>query len=143
MAYVRVWIHAVWGTKNRFQYLNKEIKPKVISHIKANAKEKGIYIKAINGYTEHLHCLYALNSDMTIAKSLQLIKGESAFWINKHKLTSIKFEWADEYYAGSVSEPLLQRAINYIENQEEHHKEISYDYEISELKKELKLQHKG
>lgn len=30
MSYVQVWIHAVWGTKNRESYLTKEICTKVI-----------------------------------------------------------------------------------------------------------------
>src|SRR5690242_18583072 len=104
MAFVRIWIHAVWGTKNRYPYLTKEIKNKVINHIRENAKQKEIYVDTINGHTEHLHCLMGLNAELSIAKTMQLIKGESAFWINRQKLTGSKFEWADEYYAVSVSE---------------------------------------
>ena len=139
MPYTRVWIHAVWGTKNRYNYLTKDIRSEVIEHIKANAKQKQIYIKAINGYTDHLHCLFALNSDTTIAKTLQLIKGESAFWINKNKITTIKFEWADEYYAGSVSESHINRVITYIDKQEEHHSVKSFDEEYSELMKDHRM----
>jgi putative transposase len=143
MPYTRVWIHAVWGTKNRYKYLTKEIKSKVIDHIKANAKQKQIYIKAINGYTDHLHCLFALNADTTIAKTLQLIKGESAFWINKNNLTPLKFEWADEYYAGSVSESLLNKVILYIENQEEHHNTKSFEEEYTEIMRDFRVQEQG
>jgi REP element-mobilizing transposase RayT len=46
---------------------------------KTNAKLKEIYIDRINGYTDHLHCLMALNADMSISKAMNLIKGESAF----------------------------------------------------------------
>ena len=46
--------------------------------IKENAKKKEIYIDSINGHTEHLHCLFSLNGDMSIAKAMQLIKGESS-----------------------------------------------------------------
>ena len=63
MSYVEVWIHAVWGTKHREHLLTREVRPTVISHILQNAKEKQIYIDRINGYTEHLHCLLALNAD--------------------------------------------------------------------------------
>jgi REP element-mobilizing transposase RayT len=104
MAFVRVWIHAVWGTKSKHPYLVNEIKQKVINHINENAKQKYIFIDSINGYYEHLHCLLGLNAEMSISKAMQLIKGESAFWINKQKITVGKFEWADEYFAVSVSE---------------------------------------
>jgi len=140
MSYVRVWIHAVWGTKDRHPYLNKEVRTKVISHIKENAKKKEIYIDCINGHTEHLHCLIALNADMSIAKVMQLIKGESAFWINKEKVTTTKFEWADEYYASSVSESTIGKVRAYIFNQEEHHKKTTFMQEYDEFMTEYKSQ---
>jgi REP element-mobilizing transposase RayT len=49
MSYVRVWIHAVWGTRNREHLLTREIRPRVLSHIQENAKLKGIYIDRLNG----------------------------------------------------------------------------------------------
>lgn len=122
MAFVKVMIHAVWGTKSRNPFLTKEIKLQVISHIKENAQKKQIFIDRLNGHTDHLHCLFGLNADTSIAKTLQLIKGESAYWINKQKLTKSKFEWADEYYAVSISESALDKVRAYIDGQEEHHK---------------------
>lgn len=122
MSYVRVWINAVWGTKNREHFLMKAICLQVLGHIRQNAKDKGIYIDRLNGDSDHLHCLFGLNADMTIAKTLQLIKGESAYWINKEKVMPVRFEWADEYYAVSVGESDMDRVRAYIDNQEEHHR---------------------
>jgi REP element-mobilizing transposase RayT len=87
MAYVKVWIHCVWGTKNRHPFLKGQIKRDVIDHIRSNAKEKGIYIDLINGHVQHVHCLIRLRADQTLAKVIQLIKGESSFWINKTRKT--------------------------------------------------------
>lgn len=86
MSYVKIWIHSVWGTKNREPLLSKEIRKDLFRHIKENGKEKDIYIDSINGHLDHVHCLMALNADLTIAKAMQLIKGESTFWANKNKL---------------------------------------------------------
>lgn len=143
MAFVRIWIHVVFGTKNRFPYFTKEIKANVISHIKQNAKTKKIFIDCINGHTEHLHCLIGLNADMSIAKAMQLIKGESAFWINKNNITSSKFEWADEYYASSVSETMLSNVRNYINSQEEHHKKTTFNEEYENFIKTYKFENQG
>lgn len=126
-------IHAVWGTKSREQLLTKEIRPLVIKHIKENAITKEIHIDSINGYTDHLHCLFGLNAEMSIAKAMQLIKGESSFWVNKEKLTSTKFEWADEYFAVSVSESIVPKVRAYIQNQEQHHKKITFMQEYEEF----------
>lgn len=130
MAYVKIYVHAVWGTKNRYPYLTSEIKSKVIDHIKENAKVKQIHIDCVNGVSEHLHCLMALNADMSIAKAMNLIKGESAFWINRNNITKLKFEWADEYYAASVSESGLSKVREYINNQEIHHCKTTFAAEF-------------
>lgn len=136
-------IHAVWGTKKRLPYLSKDIRILVIEHIRQNAKTKGIYIDRLNGHTEHLHCLMALNADMTIAKAMQLIKGESAFWINKEKITKTKFEWADEYYAVSVSESALGRVRAYIDGQEAHHAKKTFQQEHEEFIKKYQFEDHG
>lgn len=143
MSFVRVWIHTVWGTKNRDPFLTKEIKSQAIKHIKENAKSKDIFIDRINGHNEHLHCLMGLNADSSISKAMQLIKGESAFWINKQKITRNKFEWADEYFAVSVSESMLEKVRAYIDNQEAHHKKITFTQEYEEFIRKYNFQSHG
>jgi putative transposase len=103
MPLTKVYIHAVWGTKNRYPFLKPHILEKVCSHIRENAKRKSIFVLSLNGFDDHLHCLFALNTELSLAKHIQLIKGESSFWMNQQKLTATKFEWADEYFASSVS----------------------------------------
>lgn len=120
MSYVKIWIHAVWGTKNHERVLTQDIRKQLFQHIRDNAKDKQIYIDFINGDMEHIHCLLALNADMSIAKVIQLIKGEAAFWANKNSLVRPKLEWTDEYFAVSVSESILDKVRDYIKNQEDH-----------------------
>jgi REP element-mobilizing transposase RayT len=143
MAFVKIWIHAVWGTKNRYPFLTSAIRKELIHHIRENARTKQIHIDYINGYTEHLHCLIGLNADMSIAKTINLIKGESAFWMNKQKLTKSKFEWADEYFAVSVSESMLGKVQDYINNQETHHKKTTFMQEYEEFIKKYKFLNQG
>lgn len=135
MAFVNIMVHAVWGTKNRHPFLKKEIRPKVYEHILQNAKSKQIFIDCINGVEDHIHMQLGLNAGMSIAKTVQLIKGESSFWINKQKLTTPSFEWADEYYAVSVSESQLQKVRDYIFIQEEHHRKKTFLEECDEFMK--------
>jgi REP element-mobilizing transposase RayT len=126
-------VHTVWGTKKRYPFITKEIRPLLIDHIKSNAIAKGIYIDTINGYTDHLHCLMDLNPENSIGKSMQLLKGESAYWINKEKLTIPKFEWSDEYYAVSVDAQNITHTRMYIQGQEVHHQKVSFKEEYDEL----------
>jgi REP element-mobilizing transposase RayT len=81
----------------------------------------------------HLHCLLGLQAEMSIAKAIQLMKGESAFWINKQQLTRIKFEWANEYFAVSVSESMLSKVRAYIDKQEAHHSKKTFQQEYEEF----------
>lgn len=134
MSFIKVYIHFVWSTKNRIPFLaTPEIRQMMWKHIRENAKEKGIHIDFINGYAEHCHCLISLGVDQTIQKVIQLIKGESSFWINNQKIILDKFEWQDEYFAVSVSESVLDRVRNYIKNQEQHHCKKTFDDEHDEF----------
>jgi putative transposase len=133
MPYLKIWIHLVFSTKNRTPYLEKELRLKLFDHIKKNAHSKDIFIKSINGYVDHVHILLSLNSDQSISKVVQLIKGESSFWINKNNLTKQKFEWQDEYFAVSVSESGVDQVTKYILNQEEHHSKKTFDEEYNEF----------
>ena len=68
MPFVKVMIHAVWGTKSRRSLLHKEIRPTVFKHISDNAKTKEIFIDTLNGVEDHVHLLFGLNADLSIAK---------------------------------------------------------------------------
>ena len=135
MPYVKVTIHAVWGTKRRELLIHKKIRPAVLDHIKENAKSKGIHIITINVQPEHVHCLFYLRADMALSNALNLIKGESSFWINKNRIIKSHFEWADEYYASSISDSDVSRVRNYIINQDEHHGRVSFTDEYDEYLK--------
>ena len=140
MPWVKVWVHFVWSTKNREPYLSDEIRHKVFQHIRDNAKAKEIYLDIIGGFVDHVHCLVSLGTNQTIEKTMQLIKGESSFWINKHRLCKSKFEWQDEYFAVSVSESVLENVRKYIANQEEHHRAKSFDDEFEGFMKKAGFQ---
>ena len=133
MPWIKVWLHFVWSTKNRIPYLRDHIRPKVFDHIRQNALKKRIHIDFINGYLEHVHCLISLGSDQTLEKLMQLIKGESSFWINKNQLTKTKFGWQDEYFVASVSESNLEKVRRYIAKQEEHHSKVPFEKEFDEM----------
>lgn len=134
MPHIQVYVHFVWSTKNRIPYLNTpELRKKVWQHIKENARSKEIYVDFVNGHSDHCHCLISLGTDQSFKTIMQLIKGESSYWINKNELTARKFEWQNDYYATSVSPAKLHVVREYIKNQEEHHRKKSFKEEYQEL----------
>ncbi|MEO6540835.1 MAG: IS200/IS605 family transposase [Ferruginibacter sp.] len=135
MPFIKIWIHLVWATKNRTPWLTKDIRQQVFSHIRENAKTKNINLDFVNGHIDHVHCLISLNPAQTIAQIIQLIKGESSFWINKNNLCKEKFEWQDQYFAVSVSESGVNNVREYIKNQEAHHQRKTFPQEYDEFMK--------
>ncbi len=129
MPYINIWIHTIWSTKNRYPYLNKKIRPQIFAHIRENAERKKIHLDFINGHNEHVHALISLNAEQNIAQVAKLLKGESSSWINKQKLTSTHFNWQDEYMAVSVSYSVVNKVRDYIKNQEEHHRKMTFKEE--------------
>lgn len=110
-----------------------EVRKKLWQHIKENAAQKGIFVDFVNGYSDHCHCLVSLSADQKIQNVVQLIKGESSFWINKQNLIQDKFAWQDEYFAVSVSESMIDPVRNYIKNQEIHHAKKTFKEEYDEF----------
>lgn len=145
MPYIKVYIHFVWSTKNRYPFLSTlEARQLVWKHIKENANTKGIFIDYVNGFEDHCHCLISMGFNQNIEKIVQLIKGESSFWINKNShlfpcLKGKRFEWQEEYFALSVSESILNRVRNYIKNQENHHKKKTFKKEYDEIVEKYKI----
>lgn len=133
MSFVKIWVHTVFATKNREPLLPKEVKYDVHKHIIENCKKKEIFLRAIDGCTEHIHCLISLGKEQTISKVCQLIKGESSYWINKNNLIATHFNWQDDFYAVSVSESQVPNVISYIKNQEAHHAKKSFAEEVDEF----------
>ena len=133
MPYIRVWIHFVWSTKGREKLIHAGLRPPLLSHITENAKKKSIFIDSLNCVEDHIHLLVSLGSEQTLSKMVQLIKGESSFWINKNELTKGRFEWQGDYFAVSVSESGVAKVRSYIKRQEEHHRRKSYQEEYEEF----------
>jgi REP element-mobilizing transposase RayT len=119
--------------------LKDDVREKVIFHILDTSRAKNIYIDHINGFNEHLHALISLGSKQNISDVMQSIKGESSFWINRNKLTKLKFEWQDDYYAVSIGISQVDPLRDYIRNQVNHHKKISWDEEIKKLEAEYNI----
>ncbi len=130
---VRIWLHCAWGTKDRIPFLHNGKKYQVITHIRQHAGVRGIYIDTLDGYSDHLHCLLLLRENQMLLRVMQIVRGESAYWINRNKLTRSSFEWDDEFFAASVSEAHIPKVKDYILNQDQHHKVKTWEQECEEF----------
>lgn len=139
-SYTSVWIHAVWVTKDRKPHIKPSIEQVVYRHITAELIQLGCSPIIINGTPDHIHCLFRLNTQMSIAEVMKQIKGMSSYFINYNNLIPFKFSWQKGYAAFSVSKTELGRVYGYIKKQKQHHKQTTIQQEMAkfeQLSKEI------
>jgi REP element-mobilizing transposase RayT len=128
-SYVRIWIHAVFGTKYREELIAPSIKQQVYQIIIDEVKGLDCSLLAINGMPDHVHILFLMNSQKSIADIMHQIKGGSSYQINQQGLVTGKFAWQVGYGAFSVSESGIEGVKTYIKKQEIHHRILSFKEE--------------
>jgi putative transposase len=134
-SYYKIWLHVVWGTKDRFPFLTTKIRKELYNHMKETAKEKGYHLSLVNGTDNHVHCLFAIRPKISISKMINDVKGESSHWINNCNFLKVRFSWQRGFGAFSVSESQVKKVWEYILNQEEHHQNVSFSEEWDMLLK--------
>jgi putative transposase len=125
----KIWIHAIWSTKERLPLIEQSIEKKLHQFISKQFLELGCFVRAVNGMHEHVHCLFLLNPQKTIAEVMKTVKGSSSHYINQNDLITAKFAWQTGYAAFSVSESTVERVCNYIHNQKQHHSKQDFTKE--------------
>ncbi|MDQ3022125.1 MAG: transposase [Bacteroidota bacterium] len=138
--FIKIWVHAVFGTKDSLPLINETLESKLYNYIKSQLMlTYKIEVKIVNGIENHIHILFLLNQNFAIKDIIQNIKGGSSHWINQNNLIESKFSWQTGYAAYSVSESNLKKAEEYIRNQKELHKKISFKEEYLLFIKKHKL----
>ncbi len=84
----------------------------------------------IGGVEDHVHILLSIPSTVSIAKAMQLIKGGSSKWVHETFPEHRLFGWQEEYGAFSVSVSQLDKITEYIRNQQEHHRKMTFQEEF-------------
>lgn len=125
----KIWIHAIWATKERTPLISGVIEKRVYDFISAQLREQGCPIRIVNGMPDHIHCLFLLNPQKSIAEVIKQIKGSSSHFINQNDLTDTKFAWQTGYAAYSVSESVVDKVFQYIKSQKTHHQKKSFQEE--------------
>lgn len=131
----KIWIHSIWATKDRAHLIAPGIETKVYNFISEQLNEIGCHVRIINGMPDHIHCLFLLNPQKSIAEVIKQIKGSSSHFINQNNLIKEKFSWQTGYAAYSVSESVSDKVFDYIKNQKTHHHKKSFNEEYNDFLK--------
>lgn len=136
MSYVIQLTHIVINTKERRMTLSHESKTELFKYIWGIITNKNCRLYRINGIGNHIHMLIGIHQSISLMELVREIKRSSSVWI-KQSGNSPKFEgWSKEYAAFSVSWEAKENVINYIKNQEEHHRVTSFDDEYKSILKQ-------
>ena len=137
--YTQIHIQFVFAVKYRQAVIDDSWKVELYKYITGIVQNHNHKIIIINGMPEHLHLLVGVRPTQSISDLIRDVKANSSKWINEQNFCKQKFEWQDGYGAFSYSSSQIPKVINYINNQEEHHKKHSFIEEYLEFLKIFKI----
>ena len=124
------YMHIVFSTKNRFNFIQPEIEDELYGYIGGVVRNyKGVLIKA-GGTANHGHLLLSLNKNYLVPDLIGDAKRESSAWMKTKSPMLSKFAWQDGYSAFSVGYTQIPAVKKYIANQKEHHKQKLFEDEM-------------
>jgi REP element-mobilizing transposase RayT len=126
----RLWTHLIFSTKDRFPFLlDKVLRYEMHAYLAEMLRNHNCETLIVGGVEDHTHSLFALPRTHAIASVVKEVKRTSSGWIKEASRKMSKFHWQGGYAAFSVSQSNLTDVIRYIENQEEHHKRVTFQDE--------------
>src|SRR6266404_4572693 len=139
VSYVSSYFHCVFSTKERRPLIPPSLRDRLWPFVGGIARNNEMKAIEIGGVQDHIHVLLSLPSTLSIAKALQLIKGGSSKWVHETFPEHRLFGWQVKYGAFSVSVSQLDKTIQYIKGQEEHHRKMTFQQEFLALLKRHRI----
>ena len=125
-----VYIHLVFSTKHRYPFLHDpELRNGVHKYLGGISKNLDCPPIIVGGVADHVHLLARFGRTITQADWVKELKRVSNLWLHQEMGLS-KFQWQGGYADFSVSQSNLDEVRKYIENQEEHHRKMSFQDEV-------------
>jgi REP-associated tyrosine transposase len=110
--------------------LNLELRERLWSYLGGIARENKIKALIIGGAADHVHALISLPATISLAKAIQLLKGNSSKWIHETFPKMRSFAWQQGYGAFSIGVSGINVMVSYIRNQSEHHRTRTFREEF-------------
>jgi putative transposase len=140
--YTKIYIQVVFAVKYREALLKKEHRPEIFKYMAGIINNRGHKALAVNGYDDHVHLLFNFKPKEELSLLVQEIKKASNAFIKEKRMTPFKFQWQSGYGAFSHGYRELDKVINYIKNQEEHHSKITFRKEYFQFLTSYEIEYK-
>jgi REP element-mobilizing transposase RayT len=131
---VQIYVHIVFSTKNRQPFFqDRAFRERIHAYLKGTCENQGSPSLRVGGTDDHVHILCRLSKTLDVATLTRELKRESSKWIKEENARLADFYWQHGYGAFSVSPSHVPDLIEYIINQEEHHRRESFQDEFRRL----------
>ncbi len=131
--YTQLYIQIVFAVKGRQHFIEKSIREKLekyITGIITNHKQK---LFAIYAMPDHIHILVSIKPDIALSNLVRDIKANSSKWLKEQHGKYSSFSWQEGFGGFSYSKSQIDNVVNYILNQEEHHRQKTFKEEYVEF----------
>lgn len=135
----KIYVHLVFSTKHRNPLITNSIKEDLFSYIGGICKNLECNPIQVGGEKDHVHILCLLSKKIALMELIEKIKSNSSKWIKTKGSEFENFYWQSGYGAFSVNPSEIDIVTNYIENQEDHHKKITFKEEFLKFLKKYKI----
>ena len=129
-SFINVNVHLVFHVKSTGCTMREEDLPRVFHYIGGVIGSLSAHPYMVGGCVDHVHILTSLPVTMSLAELVRAVKANSSRWIKGLDAHYNVFSWQEGYGAFSVSESNKVDVINYIVNQQEHHRKYSMQEEF-------------
>ena len=127
--------HVTFSTKHRTPWIKDAWIERLHGYLGGTIKQMdGIALK-IGGIEDHVHLLISLKTTHRISDIMRDFKKSSSKWVHE-ELGFPPFEWQDGYAIFTVSPTAREAVSNYIANQKEHHRKVSFREELVRMLEE-------
>ena len=130
---VKNLIHLVYSTKHRQPWIPKDVTEKLGAYQAGVFREWDSPSLVIGGVHDHVHALFLLSKNHALRKIVEEVKKGSSKWMKAESPKNPEFYWQSGYAGFSVSQSKVEEVRRYIENQEEHHRKMTFQDELREL----------
>ena len=131
--YTQILYQIVFGTKYREKVLLKDGRDELFKYITGLIKNKNCHLYIINGVEDHIHIVTHLHPTVSLSSLVKDIKLASSIYIKENSLFKDFINWQEGYGAFTYSIKEKDRLIEYVKNQEEHHRKKSFREEYVKL----------